>query len=548
MTTGITIDFTANLARFTSSIDKATADLNKFQSNASRVAGQIKNSFGFLAAGLSMAGFTAFVKSSIDLADNLNDLSQKLGVSVEKLAGYRLAAESSGTSMEGMATAAKALSKNIAENDPLLGALGITARDVDGALVQLADVFAVLPDGADKTAIALRLMSKSGSDMIPMLNGGGAALRRMIEDGQKLSGITRETAQAADAFNDNLAKLKVSAEGAGVAIGGPLVSALNAAIEKYGEFRQKHGAFVSGLGAVGAAVVAPFERSNGEKALALQEKRNKLIEQLDRLRAAPGAEDTKAAGIAVLSAEIRKLGDELEKVWARDKIKLPSLDQLKAAAAQTNGLFGQLLKAEAPEVFKSKLDKAFDLSAMDRFVAGFDINAKKIEAEYARLGASIRMGPFSAEGAGGSDISGALALGRSALAGGRGDEATAYLERAKASLQAGLGSGAVGGEGTYYVEQLKNFELALNDLNQRAAESARDAMAQNFQAAQQVFKENRLKLNIDFDELGRNIKDFIAQISQELVIRPGVNPLAGASGGGTASMDIGWSSTAMGAR
>ena len=62
----ITVDFNANLARFTSSIDKATADLNKFQSNASRIAGQIKGAFGGLGAYLSVREIGGFIKSTID--------------------------------------------------------------------------------------------------------------------------------------------------------------------------------------------------------------------------------------------------------------------------------------------------------------------------------------------------------------------------------------------------------------------------------------------------------------------------------------------------
>jgi hypothetical protein len=45
------------------------------------------------------------------------------------------------------------------------------ATTADFALLKLADVFKRAPDGPDKTAIAMKLLGKSGADLIPLLNG-----------------------------------------------------------------------------------------------------------------------------------------------------------------------------------------------------------------------------------------------------------------------------------------------------------------------------------------------------------------------------------------
>ena len=216
---------------------------------------KVNSILGTLGIGaIAGGGLLAFAKSSIDAADNLNDLSQKIGVSVETLAGYKLAAEQSGTSLEGMGNAARFLNKNIAEQDPLLKKLGISAGDANGALVQLADVFAAMPDGAQKTAIAMRLMGKSGADMIPLLNGGSGALKEMLDQGQKLYPITAEMARAADQFNDQLAVFKVQAEGAGVSIASKLLPGMNSALVAFSESTKEIGAMnaaLVGLGQLG---------------------------------------------------------------------------------------------------------------------------------------------------------------------------------------------------------------------------------------------------------------------------------------------------------
>ena len=175
---------------------------------------------------LSITAFAGFIKSSIDAADNLNDLAQKTGTSVEALAGLKFAADQNGTSLEAVANASKKLSTTLVDKPELFAKLGITAKDSTGALIQMADLFADMPDGVEKTALAVKLMGRSGEEMIPFLNQGSAALRGMVEEGQRLNPITAEMAAQADQFNDNLAALKTQASGLGITLTGDLLGPL----------------------------------------------------------------------------------------------------------------------------------------------------------------------------------------------------------------------------------------------------------------------------------------------------------------------------------
>ncbi len=67
--------------------------------------------------------------------------------------------------------------------------IGINARDAHGKLRPILDVlpdvadrFSKMADGPHKTALALTLFSRSGANMIPMLNRGGAAIRAAMKD------------------------------------------------------------------------------------------------------------------------------------------------------------------------------------------------------------------------------------------------------------------------------------------------------------------------------------------------------------------------------
>lgn len=200
-----------------------------------------------IAGGFSIAAITAFTRAAIDAADNLNDMSQKFGISVETLAGFKLAAEQNGTTVEAMGGAIKKLSSYMVDNEQKMASLGITAKTSDGALLQLSDVFSRMTDPMQKTALATELFGKAGVDMIPMLNQGSAALGELIAKGQQLNPITTDMAKNADAFNDQMLELKLSVTAAGTSLVADMLPALNAVIGRLAEGMQKAGGFAGAI-------------------------------------------------------------------------------------------------------------------------------------------------------------------------------------------------------------------------------------------------------------------------------------------------------------
>ena len=212
-----------------SAFDSIRGNLAKLGDESSRVKGLLAG----LGVSLSVAGFAAMIKNAIDAADHLNKLSQKIGISVEALSTLRFAAQLSDVSLETLQKGIKGLSQNITEANTGIGdgaqvfeALGISVRNADGSmksteavLLQVADVFANLEDGAVKTALAVKLFGKSGMDMIPFLNQGAAGINQLTTEAERLGlKLTTETARSAEAFNDNLTALKASSSSLGIAL------------------------------------------------------------------------------------------------------------------------------------------------------------------------------------------------------------------------------------------------------------------------------------------------------------------------------------------
>lgn len=157
----------------------------------------------------AIGGIAALGKRAIDTADDLNDMSQRTGVSVESLSRFGQAAADSGSSIEGVAKGMGQLAKRI--TDPgsaaskALSGIGIATtdakgkvRNLDAVMLDISEKFAKMPDGAEKTALAMQLFGKSGVELIPMLNEGRAALE------QYEATISGDMAKSADEFNDSL--------------------------------------------------------------------------------------------------------------------------------------------------------------------------------------------------------------------------------------------------------------------------------------------------------------------------------------------------------
>ena len=196
------------------------------------VFGSLSSKIAFGAAA-AVTGFGMMMKSAVDLGDEINDLSKKSGMSAENLSTMKYAAELSGSSLDQLGSLVIKLNKNIYEagsgNKELAKTfyqLGIPVKDAQGnfiqtdqALYKLADRFKDMPDGAQKSALAIQIFGKSGADMIPMLNEGSAGLMKMQEEARKLGlEISQKTAAQMDEFNDKLAKVEGSFKGLAISL------------------------------------------------------------------------------------------------------------------------------------------------------------------------------------------------------------------------------------------------------------------------------------------------------------------------------------------
>lgn len=247
-------------------VDQTRTALDGIRNNLGRLGDETRRVQGLLAGlgvSLTLGAFAALVKGAIDSADELNKLSQKIGISVEALSTLQFAAQLSDVGLDTLKTGLKGLSANLTEARAGLGegaalfqALGISVEDSAGnlkssdtILLEIADRFASFEDGATKTALAVKLFGKSGMDMIPFLNQGSSGIRALMLEAERLGlKLSTETAQAAEAFNDNLTALKASTSGLGITLATELLAPLRVVTDAIREGQGEATGFAAILG------------------------------------------------------------------------------------------------------------------------------------------------------------------------------------------------------------------------------------------------------------------------------------------------------------
>ena len=216
-------ELSANTASFQKDMGKAAAILNSHAAGMNKTVAGIERGISRMGTAFvtafSAAAIARFGKSVLDMGEDFANLSEKTGVSVEKLSEFAHGAKLSDVSIEELSGGLRKLSINMAEASTngtgqmaeAFRALGISVTDSNGKLRDTASVFEDLAgkfagakDGPEKAAIAVQLLGKSGSDLIPLLNG----LAQTSEEARRLGLVmSKDAADNAKLFNDEMARL-----------------------------------------------------------------------------------------------------------------------------------------------------------------------------------------------------------------------------------------------------------------------------------------------------------------------------------------------------
>ena len=360
----ISVILEALTGRFETDIKRASKEseraFRRMKSEANAAAKVIGASLATAAAGAAYA-----IKGAIDEMDQISKTAQKIGTTTEALSALQYAAKLSDVSVgqlqAGMTRLVRAQAEAARGTEryvDLFGAIGVAALNADGSLrnsadvmTDLADVFASLPDGATKTALAVELLGRSGADLIPLLNGGATGLAEMRIEAERLGlVISGEAGRAAEEFNDNITRMGAAVRGAAIEAGTqllPVLSDLSGQVVSMAKDPAFRDGLADALRGIGEAAIAT---ANGIAALA------------GMMRFLGESVAAWVSGPAV--GDLPRIDDEIAEI----ERKLKRLDDMRKASGTSGSGDEPALRAEL-ERLRQMRDVTLELAAARKKVA-----------------------------------------------------------------------------------------------------------------------------------------------------------------------------------
>lgn len=202
-----------------------------------------------IAAGVTTAIGVAFYEAAAGTAEYATEIKKtasQIGTGVEALQALEYGAKLTGVSTEdlrsgmlGLNTVVAGLTEKSKKAGEFLAGMGVHTKGVGGAikptdklLGEIADKFQKMPDGALKSATALKIFGGSGIALVPLLNKGSAGIAELTAEAEELGVILdSKTIEAAAELNDSLDRLSVIGKGLWRQLGAELVPVVQEVVD-----------------------------------------------------------------------------------------------------------------------------------------------------------------------------------------------------------------------------------------------------------------------------------------------------------------------------
>lgn len=305
----------------------------------------------------SVAGVLAGIKGSLQFADDIADLSEKLNESAETLQRVDFVAQQ--TASVGIDQVTKAmlkLERNLGDIEntrvaDALGRIGISAGDLVG--LPLDEKLIALSEGfqeARRTGVGLAdlqdLLGRSGQELIPLLNQSGDALREMFDGAPAMADeMITKMAIMNDQFDAVTARAKM--------FGMETVGALGGISQFLGD--------VFETGSIDEAFLREGERQ---------------VEAAKRIRDKSEAKSSSAAAVEASREQVEVMREQ-ETAAKAVADALDRVNKIKEKMAEDEL---KLLPPEAQvDALKEKLDGIFS-GSLDNMLGNFDRSTEGLEA------------------------------------------------------------------------------------------------------------------------------------------------------------------------
>lgn len=257
---------TAGAVRAGAAFVEIFANDSKFQQALTRVQNRLKATAAAMrSAGAGLMGVGTAIAAPIlgaaqafaNLGSELTDMSARTGVATEALSVLKFAAEQTGADMVSVETAVKKMQKAIfsagegsREAADALAMVGLSAANLAGLspdeqIGKIADGLMAIEEPGTRAAVAMAIFGKSGTAILPMLQGGSAGMSRFAAEAKRLGLVMdADTAAKADALGDAIDKMKAAMMMAFIQIGSAVAPILTSVAERLATVAAAVGTFI----------------------------------------------------------------------------------------------------------------------------------------------------------------------------------------------------------------------------------------------------------------------------------------------------------------
>lgn len=174
--------------------------------------GTIKSLGGVMVATFAVDKVIGFAKEIVTFASDLNDLSAKTGISVERLQAFNLVGNDVGVTVDQIKTGIAQMADKLVGGDTAavnaLARLNLNAEELikmrpDEAFLRIAENVAKIPNSNERIAVMQDIFGRMGTELLPLVN---TQLSQMVKEAERLS-IPQETIDRADQFGETIERL-----------------------------------------------------------------------------------------------------------------------------------------------------------------------------------------------------------------------------------------------------------------------------------------------------------------------------------------------------
>lgn len=208
---------------------------------AGGIGSALKTASGVVAAGaVALTGaLTSGVKSVAEYGDNIDKMSQKMGISAQGYQEWDAVMQHSGTSMETMKSSMKTLANAVEKGNGAFERIGISMTDLSS--MSNEDIFAATIAGlqnvdneTERTYLAGQLLGRGATELGALLNTSAEDTQAMRDRVRELGGVMSDEAiKSAAAFQDNMQDLQTAMSGLGRGMMAELLPSMNKLIDGF---------------------------------------------------------------------------------------------------------------------------------------------------------------------------------------------------------------------------------------------------------------------------------------------------------------------------